>query len=175
MRHMNIGTPTKEEFSEYHQTFISCVPDGKVEELLESQCLSFPTFVAGIPDRQADIIHAPYGWTIHQVIEHVVDAERVFGYRALRFATGDTTELPGWNENDYSASEYGRNVSIAELSQEFRTLRKSNIALLKRMDPDRFGNLGVADGRQFSVRAIVHLMVGHLIHHENILKSRLGM
>ena len=171
---MKIGKPAAAEFSQYHETFISCVPDGQVEDMLESQIQEFPSFVASIPSDQIQILHEPYGWSIHQVIEHIVDAERVFGYRALRFSTGDTTELPGWNENEFAAQDYGSNVSVDGLASEFASLRRANVCLLKRIDTSRLQKIGLADGRSFSVRAIAYLMVGHLLHHQRILQLRLG-
>lgn len=166
--------PTQEECSDYHFGLISRVPDGDILEQLTSQLSDLQGFCDSIPAKEAGVVHPPFGWTVRQVIEHCTDAERVFGYRALRFAAGDTTDLPGWDENSYAASGYGPAATICELGQEFTALRAANVALLSRLIPDAWDCSGRADGRPVSVRLLAWLMAGHWAHHHQILLKRLG-
>ena len=108
--------PTDEEVFHYQRDYVSKVGDGNILETLEKQCEVFEPWIDSIPEKETHVVHSPYGWSIAQVILHCVDAERVFGYRALRFASGDQTELPGWDENRYAAVEYAKSSSLEDLS-----------------------------------------------------------
>ena len=166
--------PTDEECFDFHRDYVAKVPDGNIIDTLQEQMKGMAQFVLEIPADQLDVIHAPYGWTIRTVIAHCCDAERVFGYRILRFATGDTTVLPGWDENHYAASDFSDLGEIQNVCAEFSMQRMSNLQLLKRLRPETFSRIGSADGRKMSVRTIAWLMAGHWMHHEAIIKKRLG-
>ena len=165
--------PIEAEHSKYHQTLISLV-SGDILATLEQQADSIPAFVHSIPSESSDIVHAPYGWTVRQVIEHCIDAERVFGYRILRFATGECVDLPGWDENFYAASGCGPHADLDALADEYVATRRSNIALVRRLASEAWDRAGTADGNPYSVRSIIWLMAGHWIHHEAILRKRLA-
>jgi hypothetical protein len=166
--------PTDEEVFDYQREYVKKVADGDILETLRIQREIAVPWIQAIPASEADAVHEPYGWSIWQVIQHCVDAERVFGYRALRFATGDQTELPGWDENRYAAVAYAPGSSLVDLATEFSLTRESNLALLRRLSLDAWNEIGCADGRQVSVRALSWLMAGHWIHHERILRKRLN-
>ena len=167
--------PGDHECFGYHRDYVAKVPDGNIIETLEDQLNSVTQFIKSIPADQMEVIHPPYGWKVRTVIEHCCDAERVYGYRALRFAADEGTELPGWDENHFANSNYCQAVSPGELAAEFHSLRGSNLSLLKRLDPKTFDKIGVADGSKVSVRTIAWLMAGHWNHHEAILAKRLGV
>jgi len=166
--------PTEQDCSEYHIGLINRVPDGDILELLTSQLSELQGFADAIPASEADVVHIPYGWTVRQVIEHSLDAERVFGYRALRFAAGDQTDLPGWDENMFADCGYGSGADISTLAQEFSAVRAANIALLNRLIPEAWDRRGTADGNPVTVRVLAWLMAGHWMHHQQILRKRLG-
>ena len=166
--------PGDHECFDFHRNYVAQVPEGNILETLEQQLTSVPAFISAVPSAEWDKVHPPYGWTIGQVIEHCCDAERVFGYRVLRFATGDKTDLPGWDENFYADSGYAVSRDQSLLKQEFESLRQSNLCLLQRIRKESLDYLGTADGRQVSVRTVAWLMAGHWLHHEGILKKRLG-
>lgn len=166
--------PTSAEHSSYHETLISLVPDGSILETLSQQLDSLPEFIASIPDAAAEVVHAPYGWTVRQVVEHCLDAERVFGYRVLRFSTDEKVDLPGWDENFYAKCGYAKSVGLNELAKEYTAVRQANLLLAKRLVPDAWDRCGTADNNPYSVRSLLWLMAGHWIHHEKILKIRLG-
>ena len=165
--------PANSECFDYHRNYVAQVPDGDILETLTAQQQEIATFLREIPQDQADVVHPPYGWTVRQVIEHCLDAERVFGYRALRFANADATELPGWDENRYASSGYGPHATLAELAEEYVALRRANVLLLSRLTDDAWEQLGTADRRAASVRTLAWLMAGHWLHHEQILRERL--
>ena len=165
--------PSDDECFDYHRNYVAKVPDGDIVQTLSVQLEDIANFIANILPDQADVVHEPYGWSIRQVIEHCLDAERVFGYRILRFATGDKTDLPGWDENTYASTDYGPDASIFQLGQEFAFVRQSNLMLLSRLSESAWNEVGLADGRKVSVRTLAWLMAGHWLHHHEILKKRL--
>ncbi|MEM7475790.1 MAG: DinB family protein [Planctomycetota bacterium] len=166
--------PGNHECFDYHRDYVAMVPDGNILEILKAQQKSIPNYIRSIPAEQLSVVHSPYGWSVRTVIEHCCDAERVFGYRALRFATGDQTDLPGWDETHYASCGYGQELGPEELAEEFASLRASSLGLLRRLKPENLGQIGNADGRKVSVRTIVWLMAGHWIHHHRILEKRLN-
>lgn len=166
--------PGDHECFDYHRDYVDYVPDGDILKTLESQLVSAMELMKGIPTDQFEVVHEPYAWKVRTVLEHCCDAERVFGYRALRFAAGDPAELPGWDQDIFAKSDHSAPRDVGDLIEEFEALRKGNLSLLKRFSSSAFDAIGVADGRKVSVRTLAWLMVGHWIHHELILKKRLS-
>ncbi len=166
--------PTNDECFSYNRDYVAKVPDGDILETLRAQADSIPGFIRNIPCEASDVVHSPYTWTVRQVVEHCVDAERVFGYRALRFACGDATPLPGWEETRYAAAGYGPVADLDGLADEFAHLRTANICLLSRLCDPSWSIIGVADNRKASVRTLAWLMAGHWLHHQAILRIRLA-
>ena len=167
--------PASDECQGYHQTYVAHVPDGDIVHTLEAQQRRIDGLTSSVSDEDAATVHAPYTWTIRQVIEHCADAERIFGYRTLRFAASDATDLPGWDENHYANCHYGPNCGLTELGEEFSAIRTSNIRLLSRLNEKAWSHRGTADGKVVSVRTLAWLMAGHWLHHYSMLCHRLGL
>lgn len=106
------------------------------------------------------------------MLQHIIDAERVFAYRALCIARGDTTPLPGFDENAYAAKSKGDNRSWNDLLEEFRTVRRSTELLFASFDKDQLNDSGVASGKPVYVEGIGYIISGHALHHVNVLKAR---
>ena len=130
-------------------------------------------FLAGIPESEAETVHTPYSWSVRQVVGHLIDTERILGYRALRFARGDTTELPGFDENAYAVAASGDSHTLAALAEEFEALRQSHVSLLNHLAADAWDRGGVASGRPLTVRDLARTILGHERHHLTILRGRL--
>lgn len=179
---MSIPSPLPSQLSSYHQQLMTVLPDqylaessdADIMDLLVAQQKSAAEFVKSIPTDQLDIVHEGYGWSVRQVVEHLLDAERVFGYRILRFASGDHVDLPGWDENHYASCGYCDPVDVDAMADEFVGLRWANLNLLKRLSHSVICNAGTADGNPFSVNSVAHIMAAHWIHHEQILQKRLA-
>ena len=159
----------------YQCDYVAKVPEGDILQTLERQLKAIPGFIRNIPEDAFEAIHPPYGWTIRTVIEHCCDAERVFGYRTLRFATGDNVELPGWDENYYASCGYAGQGTASDLADEFHASRFSNLLLLKRLKASAWDRFGSANGMRSTPRTQAWLMAGHWLHHEHILRRRLGI
>lgn len=111
-------------------------------------------------------------WTAHQIIEHLSDAERVFQYRALRFARQDKTPLAGFDEDLYAAISKANDRSLHDLLEEFKAVRQSTFLLYKTFDRDQMLFSGSANGQENSVLALGFMMVGHALHHYRVLEER---
>ena len=168
-----MSRPQAIEYDAYYQTYLDLVTEDDLLLAMEQQVPEFEMALA-IDDDQAAVVHSPYGWTIKQVVGHMIDNERVFGYRAMRFAAGDSTDLPGYEQDDYVAAYDYQSPNLGELVAELKNVRLANLSLFRRIDPQHWDRAGTADGRSISVRAIACLQVAHLRHHLNIIKSRLS-
>lgn len=163
-----------ETSSDYHHKLIDGTPGDDVLVVLNQQMTWLCNLACEVSADQVDQVHAPYTWTIRQVFEHCADAERVFGYRMMRLAAGDSTELPGWDENAYAASRFGLG-NFVKLVSEIGHLRESNLLLLKRINAKCWNQRGTVDGKQVTVRALAWIAAGHLRHHLEIVEKRLGV
>jgi hypothetical protein len=166
--------PEPHEYGPFPAGYIALVPETDVLPAMAAQLADEVAFWRTIPASQGDVCHAPYTWTVKQVLGHLTDGERVFSYRALRFARGDATPLPGYDENPYvAAAEVGR-LSLADLSDEFEAVRRATLCLFRNLPAGAWGRMGTANDSPMSVRALAYAIVGHVRHHGAILRKRLA-
>ncbi|TWU17428.1 DinB superfamily protein [Novipirellula galeiformis] len=172
MTRISSRRPTHDETtSTYQRELIQRVPGDCVLQALDRQLHCIAELGSSICADQTDKIHPPYGWSIRQVVEHCANGERIFGYRILCFAAGDSTALPGWDENAYADSRFGLGKFI-QIVDELTALRQANMALLRRITPSAWDRSGVADQQTVTVRALAWLTAGHLQHHLEIVAKR---
>ncbi len=162
------------EYQPYYEPYIGLVTETDILEALKTQLDELTGVLSTLSADLANQIHPPYTWSIKQVIGHCIDNERVFGYRASRFASGDQTELPGYEQDEYVANMDYESCNLEQLLDEFVSLRHSNRLFLERMSNSCWDKTGTCDGKKISVRAIAFLLVGHLRHHLNIIRKRLS-
>ena len=167
--------PLPDEYNEFYAGYVSCVPDRNLFSQLEQQIEVFRSTLSGEPEERFSVIHEPFTWTIKQVVGHLIDAEKLFGWRAHRFGCGDKTPLPGMDQNPYVDAINYEKVSIASLIDELDHTRQSNIAFLKRLEAASWDCVGTADGNPITVRALAYILVGHVNHHFAIIRKRLGL
>ncbi|MCH1441021.1 MAG: DinB family protein [Rubripirellula sp.] len=160
--------------TEYQRGLIDQLEGQCVLKALDDQLYWICELASHLCTEQIDKVHASYGWSIRQVFEHCVDAERVFGYRMLRIAAGDSTALPGWDENAYADRRFGLG-NFSGLVAEFGHLRQANLLLLRRIVPASWDLSANVDGFRITVRAIAWLTAGHLHHHLGIVEQRCGV
>ena len=168
------GRPRKTEYFEYYETYLSKVDGDVILPLLENQITEFRSILDPISEDQTTVLHAPFTWTIKQVIGHCVDTERIFGYRACRFAAGDTTSLPGFDQDAYVEQTGYSNVTLGVLVDELELLRRSNLAMFRRQNSETWMRGGAGDEKLMTVRATAYIMVGHINHHLQIIQKRLA-
>jgi hypothetical protein len=168
-----MARPEPDEYNPYYSKYLALVPETKVVPALKTTLEETLARLRDVSEHDASVLHSPYTWTIKQVIGHLADTERVFGYRALRFARGDTTPLPGFDENLYARSEGFERHSLHALLSELAVVRQSQIVFFENLAPDDWTRRGVANGSEISVRALAFIIVGHHRHHHAILCRRL--
>ena len=164
--------PTAGDAAPYYSTYIDQVPDGDVFAVLEGGVAETRRLLAGLAPEREHHRYAPGKWTIREVLGHVIDAERVFGYRAFHIARGDGAPLPGMEPEPYAAAAGADWRPVAELLDELDLLRRGHLALLSGLDGEAWERAGVASGVTFRVRAIPFILAGHEIHHRRILAER---
>ena len=169
---MSRARPKPGEFNPYYARYIEQVPDGEILEILHDQIGQTVAAVAHIPDASAGFRYAPEKWSVKEVIGHLADAERIFAYRALCIARGDTTPLPGFDENEYVRQAGFDAVPLAELAGALTAARHNSLAIFEELDAGAWSRSGTANDSPVSVRALAWIMAGHEIHHRTVLKER---
>ncbi len=127
-----------------------------------------------VSEEQATIVHPPFQWTIKEIVGHLSDTERVFAYRALRFSRGDTTSLPGFDQNAYMSTANFNARAYEELRRELTSVRQATIEMYRSLDADALEREGSASGYQWTVRDLGRCCVGHVRHHLEIVQRRVG-
>lgn len=169
---MSFGRPNPSEYAESFGRYIVKVPDGDVVEILAEQIEDTVRLLAGVTDQQALFRYAPGKWSVKEVVGHIADTERVMSYRALRFARGDSTPLPGFDENRLVAHAGFDRRPLAGLLDELQAVRRATVALFRGLDPEAGVRQGVANEKTVSVRALAYVIAGHERHHREILADR---
>lgn len=167
-----IARPGSDEYAPYYDSYVSKVPNQDLLQLLREQIEETCALLGKVPESGADAAYAPGKWTIKEVAGHIVDTERIMAYRLLRVARGDTTPLPGFEQDDYVRCGGFQARTLASLIEEFRLARASTLALLEGLDEATLTRRGVADGKAVSARALAYIIAGHERHHVGILRDR---
>jgi uncharacterized damage-inducible protein DinB len=167
-----IPRPDAAEYAPYYGTYIGKVPEGDLLRMLEDQRRETQQLLAGLSETKALHRYAPGKWSIKEVIGHVADAERVFSYRALRFARADDTALPGFDEKTWVPAGKFDARSLKDLAAELDAVRRATIALFRGLDAAALARRGTASNNAVTVRAIAWIIAGHERHHVALLRER---
>jgi hypothetical protein len=168
-----IEKPGDSEYPAYAHIYIDLLPDdGLILQHLAENIEHTRNLVASIPE--AGLLHryAPGKWTIKEILSHLIDDERIYVYRALRFARNDAAELPGFDQDHYALHSGANQRTIDVLLDELSLVRRSTIAFFNSLDAASLVRTGVADGKRASVRALAYHIAGHELRHMNIIKER---
>ena len=160
------------DYPEYFDQYIRLVQDTDCIIAMQNSLNDFIHFMEIVPFEKYNFKYQFDKWTIKDIVRHIIDAERIFTYRALRFARFDKTPLSGFEENEYAANVVTTTVEMHDLMQEFILVRKSTIKLFESFSEKILYSKGTASGKEISVLAIGFIISGHGIHHQNIIKDR---
>jgi hypothetical protein len=170
-----IARPEPGEYGEFYRGYVARVPEGSVLEHLARQGEATQKRLAALTAEKALYRYAPGKWSVTEIVGHIGDAERVFAYRALRIARGDTTPLPGFDEKAWmQVADFDRR-GLPDVLAELAAVRQATLALLRGLEPAAYPRSGVASGANVSVRALVHIIAGHELHHLAVLQERYGI
>lgn len=167
--------PPEGEYAPYYGEYIRALPAGDVVGLMQLQGEAFARLPAALLPGQETHAYAPGKWTVREVIAHLCHTERVFGYRAFRFAHGDLTPLPGFDETAYVAGSTAASRTLAHLVDELLHLRKANLCFFSSLEAPQWLRVGTANAYPASVRALAFVIVGHAAHHLHLLRDRYGL
>ena|SRR5690554_401682 len=161
------------EYPEYYQGYLKNInPHSDLFEELEASHHYFIKFVQDIPMEKHDYRYDTGKWTIKEIIQHLIDSERIFAYRALRFSRNDKTELPGFDENNYVDYSNGNQRHLKDLLMEFSLVRHTTLALFKSFSEVAMNRNGIASGHKVSVRALGFIIIAHQEHHKKVFQER---
>lgn len=167
-----IAKPQPDEYAPFYANYVTKAGDGDiVETLARLKDSTWQLFNSVGADKQ-DYAYAEGKWTLKQLLNHMIDAERVFAYRILCFSRYDENALPGFDENTYVENADVSQRTLHDLAAEFKSLREANLYLYKSISTPQSLFKGMASGKPVSVRALLYIAAGHEIHHIHIIKER---
>ncbi len=166
-----INRPQPEEYAPYYSNYVSKVPDEDVLVVLKRLKESSYKLFNELSDEKADFAYGEGKWTVKEVLGHMIDAERTFGYRLFAFSR-DFAELPSFDQNVYVNNGNFNSRTVQSLAAEFRSTRESNIYLIESLTDEQLDRRGIASGNPATVRALIYMLIGHELHHLNILGER---
>ena len=171
--HKSIEMIPENEYAPYYKQYIQLIEKNEksiVENLIDAQ-KEFDLVLKNVPLEKQNFAYAKGKWTLKEVIQHIIDTERVFNYRALCFARNDATALPGFDQDLFVVNSDVNARNYNDLLDEMAVLRKSTILLFNSFPEEALFRIGVGSGNKMSVRALGYLFSGHQIHHLNVVKE----
>lgn len=167
--------PAASDFPPYFERYISLVPEEDIQQVMASSMQELKLALSVISNEKAGFAYAQDKWTVKQLLQHVIDAERIFAYRALCIARGEKQSLPGFDENAYAANADASDRHLKELKEEMMTVRQGSVLLFQSFTPEMLSKTGLTNNNPINVLSIGYILIGHWRHHSSILKSRYGI
>jgi hypothetical protein len=164
--------PESTEYAPFYAGYIAMVPEGDILTVLRDGGRELGTALGAIPESRAGFRYADGKWSIREMVGHMIDAERIFGYRALRFARGDATPVAGFDEQNYVHAAGSDTRTLADLTEELGIVRDGSTRMFASFADDVWTRRGTASGVEITVRAIAYITAGHVRHHLKILRER---
>lgn len=164
--------PDKSEYPEYYGKYMEKAPEGDILEALSRQMGEVKALLETIGEARGDYRYAPGKWSVKEVVGHLIDTERVFAYRALRFGRGDPTPLPGFDQDEYVARAGFATRALSDLAAELEAVRAASLTLFRSWDEAAAAGGGTANQIRISARSIPYILAGHERHHLSVLKER---
>ncbi len=170
-----IGEPQPGEYAPFFESYVARVRGKDIMTELEEQSEALRRLQAAVPEERERFRYGDGKWSIREVVGHCSDAERVFAYRAVAFARGEKAPLPGFDEKEFARASGHDDIALAELVDEFESVRAATLRLVRHLPPDAWRRSGVANGKPVTVRALAFIMAGHVAHHLALLRERYGV
>jgi len=164
--------PEPGEYAPFYETYVSLIAETDVVGALERQTAEALALLRPIPEGRGGHRYEPGKWSVKQLVGHIIDAERIFAYRALAIARGDRRPLPGMDQDEYMAGADFDALPLSGLVEEFEAVRRSTLLLLRHLPAEAWQRRGTASDNEVSVRALAYIIAGHGAHHLRILRER---
>ena len=167
-----IERPGADEYNEYYAGYVARVPEGDILAILVDQLAELDGLLNGLSDEQGDFRFAPGEWTIKEMIGHLVDGERAFGYRAFAFSRNEPAALPSFDQDEYVRQGNFAARTLPDLLEELALLRRANLIAFRALTPEAIDRRGIASGNPVTVRALIYITAGHLNYHLEDLREK---
>lgn len=164
--------PAPQDSVEFYHGYINHAKGNSIAEVMTNHAAELKRFYNSLPEEKEDYAYAEGKWTIKEVLQHVIDAERVFSYRALRFARKDATPLASFDENHYTQHSNAKNRTLQSLKDELNALRSATDIMLSTFNEEQLASKGTASNSPITVNALAFIIYGHLLHHKKIIEER---
>ena len=164
--------PDLQRVPPFYHNYINLVPHNNLDEAFAVHQTELSDFLKSLPDEKWSYRYAEGKWSIKEMVQHIIDTERIFAYRALAIARGEQAPLPGFDEDSYAAASRADKREIAHLLEELSAVQTSTTILFQSFDEEQLNATGNANGKSIDVNAIGFITVGHVRHHKNILQER---
>lgn len=175
MTEARVAPPTSDEYAQFYAGYIRRVIHTDVLATLREQEHEVALRFGAVPAERESFRYGSEKWSVRQVLGHMVDAERLFGTRALAIARGERQSLPSFDENAYVENAPFENVALADLLAEFLIVRRGHSLMFGHLTPEDWARKGVVNERAIALRALPFIMAGHVHHHLEILAARYGV
>lgn len=172
---MTVSKPGSDEYAEFYRTYVSLVPDDDLLGPLREEILVTRSLLSEVPSDRETWTYEPGKWTFRELTGHLVDAERVFSYRAAHIARQDPSALPGMDQLVWAAGSNAGDRPLPDLLEEWSLVRASTVSLFASLAPGALLHRGIASEEHVSVRALAAIILGHELHHRSVLRSRYGI
>lgn len=169
---MSLHKPEPAEHPGYFAAYIGLVPEGDLTELLDAQTEQVLRLYGSIREEDAGYRYGPDKWSVKQLLGHVADTERVMSYRMLCAARGDSSPLPGFDENEYVRGADFERQSLTSLLEGFVAVRRATLSLIASLPEQAWGRSAIVNGNAITARALAYVIAGHELHHGRILEER---
>jgi len=169
---MIITKPNMEDVPVFYRSYVDTAEESDMIEALKQSCIDTLELYRSIPPEKHNYSYKKEKWTVKELLSHLIDGERVFAYRSLRFSRKDPTPLAGFEENEYVPNSNAPNRSMESLLSEFEQLRNSNIELFKGMNEIMLDFWGSANDQKMNARMTGWIIAGHNRHHNRVLREK---
>ena len=160
--------PLPASYANYFKRYVDQVPEDDLIPALKNQTAGILDFLSSITEKKSTYAYADGKWTIKELLQHVIDTERIFNYRALCFARGEKANLPGFEENDYAANSHADNRQWKSLVEEFMAVRKATELMFESFSDTVINNAGLSNNNPNTVNSLGFIIAGHYYHHKKI-------
>src|SRR5436305_2478250 len=167
-----MNRPAESEYAPDFQSYIDQVSESDILPVLRAQMDELDVLLERVEPHQETFRYGEGKWSIREIVGHLIDGERVFGYRAFCVARGEKQNLPGFEQDDYMLTAPYDRIELEDLVSELRLIRLGNIAMFRTLDEESWSRMGTANEDHVTVGAIAFIMAGHVGHHENVLIDR---
>lgn len=167
-----MNRPTESEYAPDYEGYVNQVSENEILPVLRAQMDDLDVLMDRVAPDKETYRYAEGKWSIREIVGHLIDGERVFGYRAFCIARGEKQDLPGFDQDDYMLTASYDQIDLENLLSELRLIRLGNIAMFRTFDEESWSRVGTANGNEITTRALAFIMAGHLRHHMNVLRER---